>query len=1373
MSTGDSGGKLLRWIRGSPNPLLKLSHTCSHRNRMLVLRTRSVVTWIIAAAVTVAGALGQSTQQEARLEFFENRIRPVLVDSCYSCHSTNGKQKGEVALDHRDGMRTVASEGPIVVPGKPEQSVLLKVLRHQLHGLEMPKDGARMSDAVIADFKQWIQDGAVDPRHEPPSKDDLEVANSWPAKLALRRKWWSLQAIVAPAPPPDDGWSQHPVDRYIAAAQRERSLQRAEQATNRTLLRRLSYALTGLPPTADELHWFEQDGRADAYERTVDRLLASPRFGEHWARHWMDVVRYADSHGSEGDPAIPYAYQYRDYLIRAFNQDVPYDQLVREHIAGDLLEQPRIDATLGVNESTLGTAHWRFVFHGYLPTEPLQEKVRFVDDQINVLGKAFLGQTISCARCHDHKFDAISQADYYALFGVLASCRPGIHDANTKELQVKNAADLRDLKGALRKRLAIAWRAHAAANLAKQLAGREHQTRDDAEHGHPAGLLHEVDRRVAAGATFSDALRDVLQAGNALPGASTTGVVSLDPTRDSDWFRNGNGLQGPPARPGAFAINLTGDAVVRAIYPSGAYTHLISTRHRGVLHSRRFDIGEGQVAWALVMGKHAQLRCVVQDYPRSGLTYSRTNLNHDTWQWQRIDLSYWRGDRAHLELTTSRDAPIEVGGDERSFFGLREVRLQPKGAPKPTSPPNPFGMLAALRAAPPQNRAALIKHLRQRMEAAIDRWAASSCSDEDALLLEACLRHDLLPNKSAHISGTTEMLARYRALEAAVATPTRIPGLLEGDAADHPLFERGDPNQPREIIPRRFLEVLGGTRYQGIQSGRRALAEDLARPDNPLTARVMVNRIWHHLFGQGLVATPDNFGKLGAVPSHPELLDHLAARFMANGWSIKDTMRYLVTSKTWRLAAHAPDTSATGDPDGIWLTHARTRRLTAEALRDSLFATAGVLKHEMYGSAFSANTNIPRRSVYMRSRRNDMDTFLTAFDAPTPFAPVGARHGTNVPAQSLAMLNSPLVWELAESWSKATADTRDDTARLKQMFESATARPPKKEEVNAILRYMQVVTDAFAAQRTARAKAAAALATARSARAVILDPVRAKLVAGRDSQSRGHGPAPIAGWDFRQGPNDQIGELDGELHGSARLDANGLVLDGLGWFATEALQRDLTAKTLEAWVRLDDLEQRGGGVVTLQDLGGGVFDAIVYGERQRTRWIAGSDHFRRTQDVDGTAEAAATTTAPVHLAITYSTDGTVTIYRAGLAYGKSYRTQIANFRAGNAQLLVGLRHGHEADGRALRGHVLEARLYDRALTAAEVSASANGMPFVSDQQLLAALSEHARHQVTAIEKAIEAAQHELAAHDEAAMDKDPWTLAAHAIFNLKEFQYLR
>ncbi len=1334
---------------------------------------RSVVTWIIATAATISSALGQSPQQSQRLEFFEQRIRPVLIESCYSCHSTHGKQKGDVALDDRRGIRSEASAGIIVVPGKPEQSILLKVLRHELAGLEMPADNARVSDSVIADFKKWIEDGAVDPRDKPPSKEDLEVATAWPAKLALRRQWWSLKPITAIAPPPDEDWSPHAIDRFAAKAQRQRNLKRAVPADKRTLLRRLSYALTGLPPTTNELQRFAQDIRTDAHERAVDRLLASPRFGEHWARHWMDVVRYADSHGSEGDPSIPYAHQYRDYLIRAFNQDVPYDQLVREHIAGDLLTDPRINARLGINESTLGTAHWRFVFHGYLPTEPLQEKVRFIDDQINVLGKAFLGQTISCARCHDHKFDAISQADYYALYGVFASCRPGIHDANTKAFQAKNSTNLLNLKESLRELVGVEWQRYAGTELPRQLAIRRQADDPKPANDHPAKWLQTIDQRVAAGENFQEAVRDVLLANEIPRELPSKGIESLGPTVQSPWFMHGFGLAAGQSMAGSFVVDISGDKVVRRIYPSGAYTHLTSSRHRGIIQSPRFKIREDQTAWALVTGQQAQLRCVIQDYPRSGLTYSRNNLNHDQWKWQRIDLSYWRGDEAHVELTTSRDAPIEVGNDDRSFFGIREVRLQPKSAPAPTIPVDPFAILPAIRNDLPPDRPTIVKLLVRRISAAIEHWNLKNCSDEDALLLAACLQHKLLPNKPSQVPGAAQLLATYRALESDIPLPTRIPGLLEANATDHPLFERGDPKKPGASVPRGFLTALGGTRYEGQPSGRRSLADDLTRPDNPLTARVMVNRIWHHLFGLGLVATPDNFGKLGAMPSHPELLDHLAARFMANGWSIKDTMRYIVTSKTWCLASNAPDTSATNDPNSKWLTHARIRRLSAEALRDSLFASAGTLDNKMFGKTFRANAMTPRRSVYMRSRRNDMDTFLTAFDAPTPFAPVGARLVTNVPAQSLAMLNSPLVWNLAERWATQTAEISDESMRIRRMFETATARPPTKKESDAILSYIKATTKTQSDQQAARQVTLTELANARANRSAILQPLRQSLTEQGDARRNQNGPDPIAAWDFQQSSKDLIGDLEGKLHGSARIDEDGLLLDGDGWFSTSTIQRDLTAKTLEAWVQLDGMQQRGGGVVSLQDLSGTVFDSIVYGERQPARWISGSDNFQRTQDVGGKTEVASTTDAPVHLAITYAANGTISIYREGIAYGRPYQSQLAQYRAGETQLLVGLRHGKSAGGRTLRGHVIAARLYDRALTPAEISASSNGTAFVSDREVIAALSDGNRNQLMELENAIAVTQQKLAKQDDATIDRSPWVLAAHAIFNLKEFQYLR
>ena len=363
--------------------------------------------------------------EPADIEFFEAKIRPVLVEHCYACHNSAKTAKGGLALDDRASTLKGGSEGVIAVAGKPEKSRLIAVLKHELDGKAMPKNGPKLDKAVIADFEKWVRLGMPDPRDKPPTAEELTKATSWETTLEVRKKWWSFQPIRNPVPP-DSKWSDHPVDRFVGSKLTEHKLEPGASADETTLIRRLYFTLIGLPPTPAEMEkWTLRLKTAGGYIELVERLLGSPHFGEHWARHWMDWTRYADSHGSEGDPDIAGAWHYRDYLIRALNADVPYDQLVREHVAGDLLKAPRIDKRLELNESAIGPAHWRMVFHGFAPTDALEEKVRFIDDQINTFSKAFLGLTVSCARCHDHKFDAISHKDYYALFGVLASNRPG------------------------------------------------------------------------------------------------------------------------------------------------------------------------------------------------------------------------------------------------------------------------------------------------------------------------------------------------------------------------------------------------------------------------------------------------------------------------------------------------------------------------------------------------------------------------------------------------------------------------------------------------------------------------------------------------------------------------------------------------------------------------------------------------------------------------------------------------------------------------------------------------------------------------------------------------------------------------------------
>ena len=1270
----------------------------------------------------------------AEVEFFEARIRPVLVERCYSCHNSSKRAKGGLVLDHRDGIREESDTGTAVVPGDPERSMLLKVVRHEIEDLEMPKDGPRLDDEVVADFERWIRNGAQDPRDAPPSATELSALTSWEATLARRKLWWSLQPIRAVEPPPS-AWSDHPVDRFVESELEGRGLARAGPADRRTLIRRLSFVLTGLPPTPAEIEEFLADDEPGVTERWTDRLLASPRYGERWARHWMDVVRYADSHGSEGDPAIPNAYRYRDYLIRAFNQDVPYDQLVREHLAGDLLAAPRIDSERGIDESAIGTAHWRMVFHGFAPTDALDEKVRFVDDQINVFGKAFLGQTISCARCHDHKFDAISQKDYYALFGIFASTRPGMQDVNAPAMQALHQERLGGLKLEIRAAMAAAWSRELAVD-----AGARKVLPSSSPPSLPSPSLD----------------------GDSVPNARRWDLGSA--AGMAEWFPTGNGLRAGQAGAGAFAVLAEGERVLAGIYPAGIYTHLLSTRHRGVLQSARVALdGEYEVWFQALGGGGAKLRYVVQDYPRGGTVYPITELQNATWSWHRLDLSYWNGDSVHWELCTALDAPVEAGGGERSWFGLRQVVLRRKGAGPPAADPDPLASLPADRGA-------------AWIQAAIDAWARDTATDAQALLLDACLREGRLANTLADLPEVAQLVARYREVEAQVPLPTRVPGLLEGDAADQPLFLRGDHRRPGELAPRRFLEAIDAEPYATASSGRLELAEDLLRADNPLPARVIVNRIWHHLFGRGLVATPDNFGKLGAAPSHPELLDYLAQRMVERGWSIKDLVRFLVASKTWQLDSAPPDGALAADPDNVWLSHARVRRLDAEAIRDALFVAAERLDPNMYGPGFGADTATPRRSVYVTSRRNELDAFLAAFDSPVPFATTGARASTNVPAQSLAMLNGSLVREVAEQWGTSMrADPRfaTDRLRLAHMFAAVTGRTPEDGEIQALAAYLEACGAGVRADRQRREALGARLVFDATVLESVLRPVRARLRAAASSAAAPAGPAPFARWDFRESSRDTVGALHGVLHGTARLADGGLLLDGSGHVSTPPIAPALAEKTLEAWVRLADLDQRGGGVVTVQGLRGNVFDSIVFGERIPRRWLAGSDGFRRTEDFGGSDESLAGDAA-VHVAIAFDADGRIRGYRNGEPYGEPYRkAALVPYKAGDSQVLFGLRHGSPAPGRMLRGVIVEARLYDRALSAEEIAASAAASGVVSRAAILAALDEPARRQVILLEAPVAASRAELADLGEPAGEDEPWILVAHALFNLKEFLYLR
>lgn len=1045
------------------------------------------------------------------LEFFEAQVRPVLARHCFECHGPKKEHNG-LRLDSRARILQGGDEGPAIVLGKPEKSLLIAAVKHQSYEMP-PEPAAKLSDKEIAALEKWITLGAP----WPTTPADLAAA---PKSIADRaRDFWAFKPVATPPTPAtkNPAWSVHPIDRFLAARWETAGIAPAADADSQTLIRRTSYVLTGLPPTPEDVETFVRECAAGkqeaAYLALVDRLLASPRFGEHWARHWMDWVRYCETHGSEGDPAIPDAWRYRDYLIRALNADVPYDQLVREHVAGDLLPQPRINQQLGIVESRLGPAHLRMVEHGFQPVDPLDDMVKFTDNQIDVVMKTFQALTVTCARCHDHKFDAISQADFYALYPLFAASRPGQIQLDLPEKLHKQDEQLGHLKERLRPLVADAWLATLDRLPARMAALPEPTPVNKIAGNKPAEPSNDPLQRLVddANRRFEHVLNPWLElrkaevSGSADPKAwkaawnkvtykigtelrhredqrrsETVRFQSLDKQEFAKWSKTGAGAPDVASAPGLFTVAAEGDRLVHGIYPGGIYTHQLSTKHGAILSSPKFKLEGEAIGVRVVGGRFAQVRLVVENYPLSrGGIYGQTAVPHsESPQWVHWDTNYWKDFNAYIELETFDDATLIARGgapkdaqnptDGRSFIGITDiVERRSRGF---TEVLDPRIRSAAIVAEPALDSLDdLAKRYQSAAGAAIEAWRIDKATDEQAELLNSLLQAGLLPNTAATLPPEVAALtAEYRKLEAEIPKAQRAPGVVESIGFDQQLMTRGDHRKLADTVPRRYLEGLGGASLAAPGSGRLQLAEQLASPKNPLTARVAVNRLWHYTFGRGIVATVDNFGALGTPPTHPELLDHLATKLVKDGWSLKRSLRYMVTSRAFRLSSAPHEASAAAvkkhDPTNLLLSHARVRRLDAEAIRDAIIASSGRLKHdEAAGPGFNPNepTRVQtRRSVFTAIRRNSLPPFLETFDAPKPFTTLGARDTTNTPGQALTLLNDTFVAESAKYWGLtfieklspiATGDPArtDEQARIRRMYLTAFGRVPTDAELAA------------------------------------------------------------------------------------------------------------------------------------------------------------------------------------------------------------------------------------------------------------------------------------------------------------------------------------
>jgi len=871
-------------------------------------------------------------------EFFEKQIRPVLVEHCYKCHSKDSaKLKGGLRVDGRKLLLAGGDNGPSLVPGDPAKSKLIEAVRYANPDLQMPPKG-KLPEATIRDLEAWIKAGAPWPG------DDTQLSGKAEFDLAKRKAdHWTWAPIKSQNPPKvkNTSWPTDPIDRFILAKLEAKQLRPAPPADKLVWLRRVTFALTGLPPTPEEIAAFQKDDSKQAFEKVVDRLLASPHFGERWGRHWLDLMRYAESRGHEFDPDIPNAYQYRDYVVRALNADVPYTRFVLEHLAGDVLPDPRIDAKTDTNESIIGTGFWHLGEEVHSPVDIRQDQAERLDNRIDVMTKAFLGLTVSCARCHDHKFDAISTKDYYALYGLLEG-------SSYRQVRIDGWTQNRDVAKAL-------VRAPVSREAQPSVPGAV----VDYANVKPGEWLPDD-------VTFGDGPRE--------SGGRVAAVFDRfwEKLKDAPGTQRDHGTLGAKPRSG-----LT-----------------LRTPNFTLERGKLFYLVRGAgTAYAAVDG-HTVIAGPLHGPILKGIPDAKD------YRWVEHDLAGYKGQRLHVELTA----------DPKTDFAVAMV-VQ---------------------------------------------------ADETPALLLAGL-------ESAAPSGDEKALAAKVKWESRLA-----PALFDGTAVDEAVFVRGNPRTPGEIVPHRFLEALTGTERlkHNRGSGRLEYARQLTDPTrNPFVSRVAVNRIWHHLFGRGLVASTDNFGVLGETPTHPELLDYLANEFVRDGWSTKRLIRRLVLSSSFRMAAHSENSPA--DPANELLHHFRLKRLEGEAIRDAILVASGRLDKTLGGPSvpihltqFLDGRGRPgsgpldgngRRSLYLAVRRNFLSPFLVTFDTPIPFSTVGRRQVSNVPAQALILLNDPFVHQQAEVWAKAILAKPGTTdERVTRMYLTAFGRSPTAKELATCREFVRV-----------------------------------------------------------------------------------------------------------------------------------------------------------------------------------------------------------------------------------------------------------------------------------------------------------------------------
>ena len=978
-------------------------------------------------------------------DFFEKKIRPVLVEHCFPCHGPEAKRiEANLRLDSLAGMRKGGDSGNAIDAVGDKNSLLLSAIQYD--DFEMPP-GGKLPATVIADFDKWIADGALAPdSFHDHGGTTSDVASATAIDWKLAREHWAFRPVQDVSPPivEDDSWNANPIDAFVFDQLKKNGQDPVGIASRHELVRRLYLDLIGMTPTVAEINEFINDDSTDAERKLVDRLLDLPHYGERWGRHWLDVVRYADSNGADENHPYPLAWRYRNYVIDSFNRDAPFDQFLTEQLAGDLLPQ-----TNDYDQSNRRLAATTFLALGIkIDAEKDQEKKRadIIDEQLDTIGRAMLGMTIGCARCHDHKFDPIPTSDYYALSGILRS-------TNLQDRKLVSAEEDSITQKLVEINSQLVELAEEEVNIVLASASNNPSQYISAackvNNWRRENLDPEVVERLSTeikGASLSPIGEVTQQNEFVLPGVwfDAESYARGQASVDKDNYGAGIGIvtdQGGQPTWVEYDFELPS---------SGIY--------------------QVEFRYAAEASRPSQLSL-------NGSIVNEKCMAETTGSWYP-DGQKWHVEGRYKFEPGKNTLRIEVDGGMSHLDQLLIVRVgdYPKREDDESAAPDSPIQVArreSLELGALKCWADLLLDLTARMsQEELDSFEPSQLikrlADEDGPL------SDIIKAEKYFPESTKQTLNKLR--EQSSELQNQLEGFAErlvmsvgdGEIQDASIFIRGNHRQAGAQVPRRFLTIIDGESQETFSkrnSGRIELAQAITSAKNPLTARVIVNRVWRWHFGRGIVDSTENFGLSGAEPTHPELLDFLATYLIENDWSIKELHRLIVSSRTYRSSSKFSATQAQLDPENMNLWRWQPRRLEAEAIRDSFLRISGRLDSEVGGAPLMGVTTINtspqdvennrkfyedsrRRTVYLPVVRTNVYKYLTLFDFPNPAAPKGNRDTTTVPTQALFLLNSSWVRDLATDLATTmTSEFETNESRISNVYLLVFGREPSQIEI--------------------------------------------------------------------------------------------------------------------------------------------------------------------------------------------------------------------------------------------------------------------------------------------------------------------------------------